>query len=76
MDITMLAKASHQIERDNLMAISASHHSSRFHPYNSHSSHGSRGNLPSLSAYHMSRSNSQEEHHDDHYSHAYRHEKR
>lgn len=76
MDITMLAKAAHQVERDNLMAPSASHHSSRFHPYYSHSSHGSRGNLPSLSAYHMSRSNSQEEHHDDHYSHAYRHAKR
>lgn len=76
MDISMLAKAAHQVERDNLMAPSASHHSSRFHPYYSHSTHGSRGNLPSLSAYHMSRSNSQEDHQDDHYSHAYRHAKR
>lgn len=76
MDISMLAKAANQVERDNLMTPSQSHHSSRYHPYLSHSNHGSRGNLPSLAAYHMSRSNSQDEHHDDHYSHAYRHAKR
>ncbi|KAF3767636.1 carbon catabolite repressor [Cryphonectria parasitica EP155] len=76
MDISMLAKAANQVERDNLMAPSPSHHSSRFHPYYSHSAQGSRGNLPSLAAYHMSRSNSQDEHHDDHYSHTYRHAKR
>lgn len=75
-DISMLAKAANQVERDNLMAPSASHHSSRYHPYYSHSAHGSRANLPSLAAYHMSRTNSQEEHHDDHYSHSYRHAKR
>lgn len=76
MDISMLAKAAHQVERDNLMTPSASHHASRFHPYYSHSNHGSRGNLPSLSAYHMSRSGSQEDQQDEHYSHAYRHVKR
>lgn len=76
MDISMLAKAANQVERDNLMAPSTSHHSSRFHPYYSHSAHASRGNLPSLAAYHMSRSNSQDEAHDDHYSQSYRHAKR
>lgn len=76
MDISMLAKAANQVERDNLMAPSSSHHSSRYHPYYSNSNHSSRGNLPSLAAYHMSRSNSQDEHHDDHYSHSYRHAKR
>lgn len=76
MDISMLAKAANQVERDNLMTPTSSHHSARFHPYYSHSTQGSRANLPSLAAYHMSRSNSQEEHHDDHYSHSYRHAKR
>lgn len=76
MDISMLAKAANQVERDNSTPSASSHHSSRFHPYYSNSAHSSRGNLPSLAAYHMSRANSQDEHHDDHYSHSYRHAKR
>lgn len=82
MDITMLAKAAHQVERETLMAPPPHHHG-RHHPYysgsNRHSGHG-----VSLSAYHMSRSNSSDEHqhqhphphHDDHYSQSYRHAKR
>lgn len=71
MDISMLAKAANQVERETLMP--APHH--RHHPYYSHSLHSSRGHLPSLSAYHMSRSSSHDDHHDDHY-HSYRHAKR
>ncbi|KAI2602826.1 hypothetical protein GGR54DRAFT_653179 [Hypoxylon sp. NC1633] len=72
MDIAILANATHQIEREGL---GAHHHSSRSHPYYSNTLHSSRGHLPSLSAYHMSRSHSNDEH-DDHYSHALRHAKR
>ncbi|KAL7629041.1 hypothetical protein AAE478_000559 [Parahypoxylon ruwenzoriense] len=72
MDISLLTNATNQLERDNLVAH---HHSARSHPYYSNSLHNSRGHLPSLSAYHMSRSHSTEEH-DDHYSHALRHAKR
>ncbi|ORY65351.1 uncharacterized protein BCR38DRAFT_341232 [Pseudomassariella vexata] len=74
MDIGMLASAANQVERENMSGHH--HHTSRHHPYYSHSVHASRGYLPSLSAYHMSRSHSNEEHHDDHYSHAPRHAKR
>lgn len=75
MDITMLATAARQVERENsLMAPPPPHHSSRHHPYYA-GMHSSRG-MGSLSAYHMSRSHSNDEHHDDHYSHAYRHAKR
>ncbi|KAI1488358.1 hypothetical protein F5X96DRAFT_87119 [Biscogniauxia mediterranea] len=71
MDVGILANAANQIERESM-----SHHPSRHHPYYSHSLHSSRGHLPSLSAYHMSRSSSHDEHHDDHYSHSIRHAKR
>ncbi|KAL8285665.1 hypothetical protein RB597_002637 [Gaeumannomyces tritici] len=74
MDITMLAKAAHQVERENLMAP-PHHHGARHHPYYMHSSHSSRGHLPSLSSYHMSRSHSHDDH-DDHYASSYRHPKR
>lgn len=78
MDITMLAKAANQVERDNMMGPSYGHHaaSARHHPYYAHSMQSSRHHLPSLSAYHMSRSGSTEEYHDEHYSNAYRHAKR
>lgn len=66
MDISILAKAANQVERET-----APHpHFSRHHPY----MHSSRGHQ-SLSAYHMSRSHSNEDH-DDHYAGAYRHAKR
>ncbi|OAA54839.1 DNA-binding protein cre-1 [Niveomyces insectorum RCEF 264] len=104
MDIAMLAKAAHQVERENLMgppshfsspaasrhgssSSSSLHHHHHHHPYHhhlhngynhggsgssshhtsppssfyGHSVHTSRGHLPSLSAYHMSRSHSQED---------------
>ena len=65
-DISMLAKAAHQVERENLAAPSHLH-SQRQHPYYGHSHSGSRSNLQSLSAYSMSRSHSHEDHNDDHY---------
>ncbi|KAH9438684.1 hypothetical protein MCOR02_002293 [Pyricularia oryzae] len=70
MDISMLAKAAHQVERDNLMAPPHHHHhSSRHHPYYMHnSSHPRAGPVASLSSYHMSRSHSHED--DDHYNQA------
>ncbi|KAH8681346.1 hypothetical protein BX600DRAFT_429297 [Xylariales sp. PMI_506] len=64
MDIGLLANAAKQ-ERET----------HRHHPYYSHSLHSSRGHLPSLSAYHMSRSHSNDEH-DDHYNHSMRHAKK
>ena len=67
MDITMLAKAAHQVERETLMAPPPHHLSGRHHPYYPHS----RNHLASLSAYHMSRSHSHDDH-DDHYHNAYR----
>ncbi|EHA54620.1 carbon catabolite repressor protein [Pyricularia oryzae] len=76
MDISMLAKAAHQVERDNLMAPPHHHHhSSRHHPYYMHnSSHPRAGPVASLSSYHMSRSHSHED--DDHYNQSYRQAKR
>ncbi|RYP55572.1 hypothetical protein DL771_012326 [Monosporascus sp. 5C6A] len=71
MDIGILATATSQLERENL-----SLHQSRHHPYYSHSLHNSRGHLPSLSAYHMSRTHSNDEHHDDHYSRSTRYAKK
>lgn len=76
-DISMLARAAGQVERDN----GPGHHyyppPTRHHHYGSnlHSSHSSRNHLPGLQAYHMSRSHSHDTE-DDHYSHAYRHAKR
>ncbi|KAI1079179.1 hypothetical protein F5B20DRAFT_571187 [Whalleya microplaca] len=74
MDVGILANATNQLERENLSPHA--HHPSRHHPYYSHSLTNSRGHLPSLSAYHMARTHSNEEHHDDHYGHALRHVKR
>ncbi|KAI0008601.1 hypothetical protein F4779DRAFT_430472 [Xylariaceae sp. FL0662B] len=75
MDVGILANVANQLERENL---SPQAHPSRHHPYYSHnhSLSNSRGHLPSLSAYHMARSQSNDESHDDHYSHALRHIKR
>ncbi|KAK5998574.1 DNA-binding protein creA [Cladobotryum mycophilum] len=70
-DITMLAKAATQVERETLGG--SSNHSSRHHPYFSHTMHSARGHPPSLSSYHMTRSHSNED--DDHYS-SMRHAKR
>ena len=69
-DISMLAKAAHQVERENLGT--PSHGAARHHPYY----HGARGHQNGLSAYSMSRSHSNDEHHDDHYSGALRNIKR
>jgi zinc finger protein CreA/MIG len=75
-DISMLAKAATQVERDNLATPSTSHHhGSRHHPYLGHQPLSNRGH-GSLSAYQMSRSQSSEEHNDDHYTGAIRHIKR
>lgn len=67
-DISMLAKAAHQVERENLGAP-PHHPTSRHHPYYPGSSRG-------LSAYAMSRSHSNDDHNDDHYSGALRNVKR
>ncbi|KAG5956765.1 hypothetical protein E4U58_006430 [Claviceps cyperi] len=68
-DISMLAKAAHQVERETLAAPAG--HSSRFY---GHGGHGSRGHFNGLSSYHMDRSHSNDDH-DDHY-HSLRHAKR
>ncbi|CEJ84874.1 Putative CREI protein [[Torrubiella] hemipterigena] len=65
-DISMLAKAATQVEREN-------HH--RHHPYYSSGLPAPRGNPAGLSSYHMARSHSGEDH-DDHYHGALRHIKR
>lgn len=65
-DISMLAKAATQVERETM-----GHGGSRHHPYMP----TPRGNPAGLSSYHMSRSHSNEDH-DDHYHGALRHIKR
>ena len=70
-DISLLAKAAKQVEREHL----AGHYGPRHHPY-SHGPPVSRSHVPSLSAYHLSRSHAGEEHGDDHYHGAIRHAKR
>jgi len=65
-DIDMLAKAAQSLHQSHGPA----HHApSRHHPYQSHAPRG-------LSAYSMSRSHSNEEHHDEHYNGALRNIKR
>ncbi|KAH7165479.1 hypothetical protein EDB81DRAFT_254564 [Dactylonectria macrodidyma] len=78
-DISMLAKAATQVaqvERESYTAPPPHHHNSRHHPYYGHGMHSSRGHLPTLSAYHMSRTHSSDEPNDDHYNGALRHAKR
>ncbi|RFU71795.1 dna-binding crea, partial [Trichoderma arundinaceum] len=72
-DISMLAKAATQIERETLSG-GPSNHNSRHHPYFSPGMQSSRGHPPSLSSYHMARSHSNDD--DDHYHGSLRHAKR
>lgn len=74
-DISMLAKAATQVERETL-AAPTSHHGARHHPYYAHGMPGSRGHVGGLSSFHMSRSHSSEDHGDDHYHGSLRHAKR
>ncbi|PHH68097.1 hypothetical protein CDD80_265 [Ophiocordyceps camponoti-rufipedis] len=80
---TVLAKAASQAERDSLPP----HHHHHHHPGNNHAHHhgvaarshpyyAPHGVRPGLSSYHMARSHSTEDHHDDHYSGSLRHAKR
>ncbi|KZZ99558.1 CRR1 protein [Moelleriella libera RCEF 2490] len=70
-DISMLAKAAVQAERDGL-AAPTSHGPRHFYP---HGFHGPRAHASGLSSYHMARSHSNDDQ-DDHYSGAMRHAKR
>ncbi|KAK3374441.1 DNA-binding protein cre-1 [Lasiosphaeria ovina] len=74
-DMALLARAAGQVERDNMPGPHHHYAPQRPHPYYANAVHHSRGHLPGLQAYHMSRSHSHDEH-DDHYAHAYRHAKR
>ncbi|GAW20041.1 hypothetical protein ANO14919_095350 [Xylariales sp. No.14919] len=69
-ELGILANVAHQLEHEGL-----SPNNSR-QQYYSHSHHNSRNHLPSLSAYHMSRSHSGDDNRDDHYSQAARLAKR
>jgi zinc finger protein CreA/MIG len=69
-DISMLAKAATQVERETLST--PPNHSARHHPYYAHGAPNSRS---SLASYHMSRSHSNEDG-DDHYHGAIRNVKR
>lgn len=71
-DISMLAKAATQVERENLGGHG---HTARHHPYYNAGGLHPRGNPAGLSSYHMSRSHSNDDH-DDHYHGAIRHIKR
>ncbi|PHH65277.1 hypothetical protein CDD81_2689 [Ophiocordyceps australis] len=87
-DISLLAKAATQVERDTLAAppLNHPHHhhhhhhhhhnAARHHPYYANSLHGSRGHLPALSSYHMARFHSSDDHGDDHYNSSLRLAKR
>ncbi|RCI09440.1 hypothetical protein L249_3712 [Ophiocordyceps polyrhachis-furcata BCC 54312] len=74
-----LAKAISQANGESLTAPPthlaphhhAHHHGTRPHPY-----HGVRSHPAGLSSYHMMRSHSTEDHHDDHYNGSLRHAKR
>jgi len=72
LDISMLARAANQVERETLTA--PPHHHLRHPPYYSH--HNSTGRLPGLAPYHMSRSHSGDDHNDDHYNNYGRQPKR
>ncbi|KAI1809851.1 CRR1 protein [Poronia punctata] len=71
-ELGILANAAHQVERESLSPNNAR----QPHHYYPHGQHGSRGYGPSLSAYHMSRPYSVEDHRDDHYTQAARLAKR
>ncbi|KAF4513419.1 hypothetical protein G6O67_000692 [Ophiocordyceps sinensis] len=75
-DISMLARAASQAERDTL-AAPPHHHVPRHHPYLAQGvPHGSRSHHAGLSSYHMSRSHSNDDPSDDHYNGSLRHAKR
>jgi zinc-finger protein CreA/MIG len=74
LDISMLARAANQVERETLTAPPHHQMHLRHPPYYSH--HNAPGRLPGLAPYHMSRSHSHDEHNDDHYANSYRQPKR
>lgn len=90
LDISMLARAANQVERETLTAPPHHHlhhpqhhqhlqqqRAGAHHAYYAQHAHNSTGRLPGLASYHMSRSHSHDEHHaDDHYAGAYRQPKR
>lgn len=61
-ELGTLAIVAHQLEHEGISP------SNQRQQYYSHSHHNSRNHLPSLSAYHMTRSHSGDENRDDHYS--------
>jgi zinc-finger protein CreA/MIG len=72
-DNAMLARAAHQVERETLAPPHPYYQ--RQQQYYSQTVHNSRGHLPGLAGYSMSRSHSNDDH-DDHYRNAYRQPKR